>query len=542
MIDDFDTTESLEEIIETDEDVSARDSLYGKIRRALISRGIPAEEIASIHDYPTPAMKAKVFSEVNTGKIRVLIGSTEKMGVGSNFQERLVALHHLSPCFRPADIQQREGRILRQGNIFPEVHICAYVTENSFDSFKWGLIESKARFISQIMAGEVTARTAEDVDQLVMTAAQIKAIASGNTQILEKVATEVELTKLEQLYSAWSASRRRLRQQMDSLPSHLDSISREIAGHKKAIATRDQNERDEFTIDLRRSTSSEETLTFTDRGHSGAHLRQLSFAVARESRSRGAITKVIGRYRGFEIIARASGRQLDALSALFSETDLFLRADEGGLSYGFNLSESDIGITQSMDAQLRGLGGKLGKSLARQAEVVHRQKQIDAELKKGFEHASRYEELKQVLSKLNRQLTESGAEIEASPELSNLDEEAFQSVKSGISVRQILSLTGEFVDPGQEKTITFDSQNPITSNTPAFEPSLITVATDLSLAQNEVETEHINTTADTESKSKNGVFTVPDGDRDRTRLQSREVALQGVTTTEVSQQMCFDWS
>ncbi len=114
------------------------------------------------------------------------VGSTEKMGLGSNFQERLVALHHLSPCFRPADHQQREGRILRQGNIFPEVHICTYVTENSFDAFMWGLVESKARFISQIMAGEVTARTAEDVDQMVMTAAQIKAIASGNPQILEK--------------------------------------------------------------------------------------------------------------------------------------------------------------------------------------------------------------------------------------------------------------------------------------------------------------------------------------------------------------------
>src|SRR5262245_62163054 len=237
------------------------------------------------------------------------------------------------------------------------------------------------------MAGEVTARTAEDVDQLVMTAAQIKAIASGNPQILEKVATEVELTRLERLYSAWSASRRRLRQQMDTLPSHLASIAREIDGHKKAIATRDQNEHDEFTLVLRRDTSSEETLTFTDRGHAGAHLRQLSFAVARESRSRGTITKVIGRYRGFEIIARASGRQLDALNTLFSETDLFLRAGEGGLSYGFNLSESDIGITQSMDAQLRGLELKLDQSLATQAELEHRQRQIAAELNKGFEHA-----------------------------------------------------------------------------------------------------------------------------------------------------------
>jgi len=150
----------------------------------------------------------------------------------------------------------------------------------------WGLIESKARFISQIMAGEVTARTAEDVDQLVMTAAQIKAIASGNPQILEKVAVEVELTKLERLYSAWIASRQRLRGQMETLPAHLESVTREITGHRKAIATRDQNHHDEFIIELRRIGASEEIVTFTDRGRAGAHLRQLRFAVDRESRSR----------------------------------------------------------------------------------------------------------------------------------------------------------------------------------------------------------------------------------------------------------------
>ncbi len=543
MTDDFYITEVTEETVETAEEVSARDSIYGEIKRALIARGIPAKEIAFIHDYPTPAMKATVFTQVNAGKIRVLIGSTEKMGIGSNFQERLVALHHITPCFRPADIQQREGRIMRQGNIFPEVHICAYVTENSFDSFMWGLVESKARFISQIMAGEVTARTAEDIDQLVMTAAQIKAIASGNPQILEKVATEVELTKLERLYSAWSASRRRLRQQMETLPTHLASVGREIADHQKAIVARDQNEHEEFTIVLRRSTSSEKTQIYTDRGHAGAHLRQLSFAVARESRSRGTITEAIGRYRGFEIIARASGRQLDALSTLFSEAHLFLLPGEGGLSYGFNLSESDIGIIQSMDAQLRGLEGKLEKSLATQAELIHRQRQIAVELNKGFEHAGRYEELRLRLNSLNQQLTESGAEIETSPELSNLDEEAFQSPTPGISVRQILSLTGQSVDIGEEKDIAPDSQNPIKLNAAAFEPKcLITIPADLSPEQTKVETDWIDTRADAEIKSKNAVFTVPGGDHDHKRLRSGDVAVQNVTTSELSQQMCFDWT
>src|SRR5262249_4845447 len=160
----------------------------------------------------------------------------------------------------------------------------------------WGLIETKARFISQIMAGEVTTRTAEDVDQLVLTASQIKAIASGNPQILEKVATEVELTKLERLYSVWIAGRRRLRQQAESLPALLCSVTREIGGHKNAISTRDRNDGDKFIIALRKDISSEDTVTFTDRERAGARLRQLCFGIIRESRFSGKINKIIGHY------------------------------------------------------------------------------------------------------------------------------------------------------------------------------------------------------------------------------------------------------
>jgi hypothetical protein len=543
MTDDFDSTELTEESYETAAEILARDGVYGEIKRALVARGIPAEEIAFIHDYPTPARKSQVFAEVNAGKIRVLIGSTEKMGIGSNFQERLVGLHHLSPCFRPADIQQREGRILRQGNIFPEVHICTYVTENSFDAFMWGLVESKARFISQIMAGEVTARTAEDVDQLVMTAAQIKAIASGNPQILEKVAVEVELTKLERLYSAWSASRQRLRRQMESLPSHLDSVACEIASHRKAIATRDQNERDDFTIELRRYVSSEEAITFTDRGRAGAHLRQLCFVVARESRSTGRITRLIGRYRGFEIIARASGRQLDALSALFSETDLFLRAGEGEPGYGVSLGESDAGIIQSMDAQLRGLEGKLEKSLAAQAELEHRQQQITAELNKGFEPAARYEELRLRLNALNRELTKAGVEIEASPELSNLDEEAFHPVESGVSVHRILSLTEQSVETGEEKTIAFNDQTLTASEAPVESERVIVVMADVRPAQSGKSADEICTKPEAASESKNGFLIPPEEDRAGPATAAKRGGVsKSAAASGSSQQMCFIWS
>jgi len=544
MNEEFDSTDGLSPILETAQEISERDGLYGEIKQALVARGIPAEEIAFIHDFPTVAKKAEAFAAVNEGRIRVIIASTERAGVGVNLQRRLIALHHIDSVWRPSDWQQREGRILRQGNIFPEVHICTYVTENSFDGYMWQTVESKARFISQIMAGEVTARTAEDVDQLVMTAAQIKAIASGNPQILEKVAVEVELTKLERLYSAWSASRQRLRRQMESLPSHLESVAREIASHRKAIAMRDQNERDDFTIELRRDVSSEEAVTFTDRGRAGAHLRQLCFVVARESRSTGRITRLIGRYRGFEIVARASGRQLDALSSLFSETDLFLRAGEGEPGYGVNLGDSDAGILQSMDAQLRGLEGKLEKSLAAQAELEHRRQQITAELNKGFEPAARYEELKLRLNALNQELTKAGVEIEASPELSNLDEEAFRPVESGVSVHQILSLTEQPAETGEEKAISLNDKTPIVSDAPGIESEcVIAVGADARPAQIDKRAEGACTEAGAESESKNGFLILPEADQNRSATAAkRGAAAKSATARGSSQQMRFNWS
>jgi len=479
----------------------------------------------------------------------VLIATTDRAGCGANFQERLIASHNLSIPWKPAELEQREGRIVRQGNIFPEVYICNYVTEGSFDAYQWQTIESKARFISQIMAGEVTARTAEDVDQLVVTAAQIKAIASGNPQILEKVAVEVELTKLERLYNAWIASRQRLRGQMETLPAHLESVTHEITGHRKAIATRDQNHRDEFAIELRRSGASEEIINFTDRGRAGAHLRQLCFAVDRESRSRGAITRVIGRYRGFEIVARASGRQLYALSSLFSDVDLFLRAGEGEMSYGVNLGESDAGVTQSMDAQLRGLESRLEKSLATQRELEHRRNQIAIELGKGWEPAGKYQELKLRLGAINQSFIESGAEIEASPELSNLAEEALQPVEPSVGFHQILSLAGNTGTIAQKEPTSADETQLSSSEIPAvsFEEEQSAAGAVIRHAQNDdgVFLTDSGVVAVRDSANDHSVATSVKSDgaqASKANAANCGAVTKTTATTAPSQQMSFDWS
>ena len=153
---------------------------YNDLKYKLVQKGIPSEEIAFIHDANTEEQKQKLFDNVNSGRVRVLIGSTEKCGAGTNVQKRLVALHHLDTPYRPSDMEQREGRIIRQGNTNEKVQIFTYVTERTFDSYSYQILENKQRFISQINKGDLTVREAEDIDETTLSYAEIKAITAAN--------------------------------------------------------------------------------------------------------------------------------------------------------------------------------------------------------------------------------------------------------------------------------------------------------------------------------------------------------------------------
>ena len=176
-----------------------RFNVYDDVRSKLVKVGVPTEEIAFIHDAETDTAKKLLFDAVNAGRVRVLLGSTEKMGAGTNVQRRLVALRDLDAPWRPRDIEQREGRILRQGNSNKEVQIYRYVTEGSFDAYMWQTLETKARFIQQVMRGETSVRAAEDLEGGALTYAEIKAIASGNRAVVEKIKIDTEIRKLDQL-------------------------------------------------------------------------------------------------------------------------------------------------------------------------------------------------------------------------------------------------------------------------------------------------------------------------------------------------------
>ena len=174
-------------------------NIYDDIKNKLMAQGVPAEEIAYIHDAKTEAQKAELFAKVRKGQVRVLLGSTSKMGAGTNVQDRLVALHHLDCPWRPADIEQREGRILRQGNQNKKVKIFKYVTEGTFDAYNWSIVEAKQKFIGQVMTSKSPARSCEDVDETALSYAEVKALATGDPRIKEKTELETAVSKLKLL-------------------------------------------------------------------------------------------------------------------------------------------------------------------------------------------------------------------------------------------------------------------------------------------------------------------------------------------------------
>ena len=225
-------------------------SVYEDMRDKLQVRGIPAEEIAFIQDYDSDEAKLTLFRAVRAGRVRILFGSTQKMGTGANVQERLIALHHLDAPWRPADVEQREGRILRQGNQNAEVQVYRYVTEESFDAYMWQVLETKARFIAQVMTGESDLRRIEDIDGAALTYAEVKAIASGNPMVIEKASIDAEVARLSRLRSQHGETQFRLRAQIRHLGDEGPRLEKRLDEVRRDVTTRQDRHGDLFSIQL----------------------------------------------------------------------------------------------------------------------------------------------------------------------------------------------------------------------------------------------------------------------------------------------------
>ena len=224
--------------IETGELPADRFNVYDDIREKLVSMGIPREQIAFIHEAKTDVQKKELFSKVRSGDVRILLGSTAKMGAGTNCQDRLIALHDLDAPWRPGDLEQRAGRIIRQGNMNPDVHIYRYVTERSFDAYLWQTIETKQKFISQIMSSKSPVRACDDVDETALSYAEIKALCASDPRIKEKMNLDVEVAKLRLMKADHESKRFRLEDQLVRFyPEQLRQQEDYIAGFKADMQT-----------------------------------------------------------------------------------------------------------------------------------------------------------------------------------------------------------------------------------------------------------------------------------------------------------------
>ena len=217
-------------------------SVYDDVRAKLLELGVPENEIAFIHNAKSEVQKKDLFGKVRSGQVRILLGSTQRMGAGTNCQQKLIALHHLECPWRPSDLQQREGRIIRQGNENPEVDIYSYVTEGTFDAYLYQLVESKQKFISQIMTSKSPVRSAEDVDEQALSYAEIKALASGNPMIKEKMDLDIEVSKLKLLKANHLSQKYALEDAISKgFPKQIAEMQARIAGYGADIATVKEN-------------------------------------------------------------------------------------------------------------------------------------------------------------------------------------------------------------------------------------------------------------------------------------------------------------
>lgn len=272
-------------------------NVYDDIRDKLIAEGVPADEIAFIHDANTIARKNKLFAKVRKGTVRFLLGSTAKMGAGTNVQDRLIALHHLDVPWRPSDIEQREGRILREGNKFGKVKIFRYVTENTFDSYNWQILENKQKFISQIMTSKSPVRTADDIDELVLTFSEVKALATGNPFIKEKMELDVEVARLKLYKGDFNSQKYRLEDDINfNLPQRIKHLELMIDSYEKDIQTYQEHYEmsDEFTITINH-------VDYTSRKEAGAALAEQLHNLPPKKIGE-AENFLIGKYLGFDLM------------------------------------------------------------------------------------------------------------------------------------------------------------------------------------------------------------------------------------------------
>jgi N12 class adenine-specific DNA methylase len=379
-------------------------SVYQDMKNKLVKMGIPGNEIAFAHDAKTDVQKEVLFGRVRSGSVRILMGSTAKMGAGTNVQRLLYALHDLDVPWRPRDLTQRHGRILRQGNMNEEVEIYRYVTEGTFDSYNYQILENKQRFISQIMTNKPPARRMDDIDNDTLTYAEVKAIASGNPKIKEKMDLDLEIARLQLLKNQHRTQQYRLQNAIShDLPFQIKSgeeLLRKLHMDRTAYA---DHENKEFSISLGGQT-------FTEKAAAGDALK----LIAKES-SVADRTVPIGQYRGFEL-----GMKFDT----FDKKHFVVI--KGALEYPIEMGESSIGLIQRLDNSLDSLDEKIRSAEERISQCKKELADAMAEKEKPFPYEKELADKLVRVAALNIELSLDKPDAPVALDEEELTEEAVQ--------------------------------------------------------------------------------------------------------------------
>ena len=402
-------------------------NVYDDVRNKLVERGIPKEQIAFIHEYNTEVKKAELFAKVRAGQVRILMGSTPKLGAGTNVQDRLLALHHLDCPWKPSDLEQQEGRILRQGNQNDKVKIFRYVTENTFDSYMWQILENKQKFISQIMTSKSPVRACEDVDDTALSYAEIKALATGNEYIKEKMDLDVQVSKLKLLKANHTSQIYRLESDIAKrYPVQITALKEKIAGMRvdaDVVKGIDLQDNDHFAMTVGGKL-------YTDKKEAGVAL--ISAASGLKSvKSAGQI----GEYHGF-----ALSSEYNFLSNTYTMTI------KGKCSYKIEFGKDTLGNIQRIHNALSAIGKKLADTEQNLETVQQQLKTAQEEVQKPFPKEAELSEKMERLAELNAMLNmdEKGGEnlladegIGENPEV-NVPEERQDRIADSVHKTSIL--------------------------------------------------------------------------------------------------------
>ena len=402
-------------------------NVYDDVRNKLVERGIPKDQIAFIHEYNTEVKKAELFAKVRAGQVRILMGSTPKLGAGTNVQDRLLALHHLDCPWKPSDLEQQEGRILRQGNQNDKVKIFRYVTENTFDSYMWQILENKQKFISQIMTSKSPVRACEDVDDTALSYAEIKALATGNEYIKEKMDLDVQVSKLKLLKANHTSQIYRLESDIAKrYPVQITALKEKIAGMRvdaDVVKGIDLQDNDHFAMTVGGKL-------YTDKKEAGVAL--ISAASGLKSvKSAGQI----GEYHGF-----ALSSEYNFLSNTYTLTI------KGKCSYKIEFGKDTLGNIQRIHNALSAIEKKLADTEQNLETVQQQLKTAQEEVQKPFPKEAELSEKMERLAELNAMLNmdEKGGEnlladegIGENPEV-NVTEERQDRIADSVHKTSIL--------------------------------------------------------------------------------------------------------